>query len=163
MKQIRFKKGQEEMVGFALIIVVVAVILLIFLGFSLRSPGKDTIESYEVESFIQSFLQYTTDCEDNFGVLTIQDLIFECNDAGRCVDERNTCEVLEATMEGITEESWLIGEDRPVRGYSLNMTSSSKNILSLQEGNQTGNSKGSSQVFSRRGDSFNIAFTAYYN
>ena len=63
--EIKRKKAQEEMVGFALIIILVAVILLIFLGFSLRDQEKETIESYEVESFIQSFLQYTSDCRDN--------------------------------------------------------------------------------------------------
>jgi len=33
------KRAQEEMVGFALIVVIVAVIMLIFLGFSIKGGG----------------------------------------------------------------------------------------------------------------------------
>ncbi|MBU4116158.1 MAG: hypothetical protein KKG94_00235, partial [Nanoarchaeota archaeon] len=72
------KRSQEEIVGFALIIIIVAVILLIFLGFYLRAPQKEIIESYEIESFIQSFLQYTSDCESNLEFLPVKNLIFAC-------------------------------------------------------------------------------------
>ena len=65
------KRAQEEMVGFALIVIIVSVILVIFLGFSLRDQGKENVESYEVESFIQSFLQYTSECRDNFNFLSV--------------------------------------------------------------------------------------------
>ncbi len=46
------KKAQEELVGFALIIIIVAVILLFLIVFSLRSNEKEAVESYEVNSFI---------------------------------------------------------------------------------------------------------------
>lgn len=49
------KKAQEEIVGFALIIIIVAVILLFFLNFYLRSGEKESVESYEVNSFILAF------------------------------------------------------------------------------------------------------------
>jgi len=59
------KKGQEEMIGFALIIIIVAVILLVFLAVSLKNSNKETLGVNEVDSFIQSFLSYTTDCKEN--------------------------------------------------------------------------------------------------
>ena len=65
------KKGQEEMVGFALILILVAIIVLVFIGFSIRSPEKESVESYEVESFLQSMLQYTTECENNVEKLPV--------------------------------------------------------------------------------------------
>ena len=34
-------RGQEEMVGFALIIIIVSVIILILLGFSLNKNGRE--------------------------------------------------------------------------------------------------------------------------
>ena len=91
------KKGQEEMLGFALIIIIVAVILLVFLGFSLRGSQKQGVESYEADSFMQAFLQYTTDCAENYETdyLDIQDLVFECDDGNTCLDGRDACEVLE--------------------------------------------------------------------
>ena len=153
------KKEQEEMVWFALIIIVVAVILLIFLGFALRGQEKETVESYEVESFIQSFLHYTSDCRDNLEFLSVQKLISGCSNNVKCLDGRLTCEVLEPILKGIVEESWLTGEERPVKGYELKINSAGGDILELKEGNITVNSKGSVQFLP---NNIEIFFTAYY-
>lgn len=155
------RKGQEEMVGFALIIVLVAVILLVLLSLSLRKPQQEEVESYEVDSFIQAFLQYTSDCRDDFEYLDVQELIFDCNDGRMCVDGRDTCEVLNSTLRGIVEESWNVGADRPVVGYELKILSESTEILLLSEGNKTRSYKGSMQSLVKRGDKFDIFFTAY--
>ena len=156
------KSAQEEMVGFALIVIIVTVILLILLAFWLKSPKGQGVESYEVESFLQASLQYTTDCRDNFRFLSIQRLIFECNDRQTCSDGRNSCEALESTLRGIIEESWKIQGDRPIKGYSLNITSNDEELLSITQGNLTNNYKGSMQDFSKVGDDFEIIFSAYY-
>lgn len=165
------KKAQEEMVGFILIIVLVAIILLVFLGFSLnQSPAE--VESYEVNNFIWSFLSYTTDCQDsNNQYYSVQDLIFQCekNPIGTCLDENNTCEVLNETLKGILNESWDVGENWPNKGYELkifkNSTSGMEPIIPIiGKGNKTNNYKGSSQLFSKsRGrEMFYINFRVYY-
>ncbi len=156
------RKAQEEIIGFGLIIIIVAVILLVFLGFSLRDQQKEPVESYEVESFIQASLQYTTDCRDNLEYLSIQKLIFNCNNKELCLDGRNTCDVLNTTLKKIVEESWKIKGDRPVKAYRLNITSNEKEMLLIKQGNTTNNYKGSIQDFSRGGNSIEIFFTAYY-
>lgn len=155
------KKAQEEMVGFALIIVIVAVILLIFLGFSLNSK-KEAVENYEVESFIQSFLQYTSDCEDYLDYLSLQDLIFACERNKKCLDGRDSCEVLNETLTGIAEAGFPIEGDRPVKGYFLNITIEGGEMFSLTKGNITKNSKGAIQDFSKSGQFFEISFKTYY-
>lgn len=151
--------GQEEMVGFALIIIIVAVILLIFLGFFLRKPQKDIVESYEVESFIQAFLQYTTDCRYNLEYLSVQKLIFKCNEGEICLDGRETCDILNSTLEGIVEESWEVEGDRPIKGYELRIILDEEELLILKKGNVTRNYKGSVQYLAKELD---IYFTAYY-
>ncbi len=156
MKQI--KKAQEEMVGFALIIIVVAVILLIFVGFSLKTPKKEAVESYEVESFIQSSLQYTTDCRDTLRVFSVQKLISSCRNNEICLDGRNTCEVLNSTLKGIVKESWKISNNSAVKGYEFKIISDEKEMLKFEEGNITSNSKGSVQYFPNT----EIFFKAYY-
>ena len=158
------KKAQEEMIGFALIIIIVAVIMLVFLNLSLKSPEKQAVESYEVDSFIQAFLQYDTDCEETYetNYLSVQELIFNCNDEEKCLDERDTCEVLESTLQEITEECWKVGVDYPVKGYQMNITVNGEELISFKEGNITGNYKGGSQDFTQRGNSIDILFTAYY-
>ena len=152
------KKAQEEMIGFALIIIIVSVILLIFLGFSLRE-GREEVESYEVESFIQSFLQYTSECEDNLEFLSVQELISDCSNNKRCLDGKEACDILNETLKGITQESWKTGLERPVKGYELKINALNKKIIEFKEGNITGNSKGALQYLP---NDIEITFTAYY-
>jgi len=153
------KKAQEEMVGFGLIVIVVAVILLVFLSFALRKP-KIEVESYEVESFIQVALQYTTDCRNNLEYRSIQDLIFDCYNKETCLDGKDSCDVLEFTLKEITEKSWKI-ENRPIEGYELKIASDSEELLIFKEGNISANYKGGMQDFSKSGNLIEVSFTVY--
>ena len=144
------KRSQEEMVGFALIIILVSIILLVFLAFSLNKSKTESTESYEVNSFLQSTLQYTTACQTSSGIKkfeSIQDLVFECDIKEKCSNNENTCEVLNKTLTDILKESWPIGEDRPNKGYELIINTKDELTLNIQEGNLTNNCKGSSQSF----------------
>ncbi len=159
------KKAQEELIGFALIIILVAIIGLIFLGFSLKNSQKEIVESYEVESFIQAFLQYTTDCgnyRENY--LPIQKLISACVDDKTCLDERDSCDVLSSTLTGIIEESWKVDGDRPIQGYELKIVleDGTEVIPLISKGNSTKNSKGVLQPFMPLGENYEIYFTVYY-
>lgn len=154
------KKGQEEMVGFALIIIIVAVILVVLLAIALRKP-KTSIESFEVESFIQTFLPYTTDCEDNLGFVILQDLIFKCVDNEDCKDGRDSCEVLEITIDEIAEAGWGLSD---ISGYNLTIESNEGILASVFSGNKTLDYKGAMENYTKiSGDYAIISFTAYYN
>lgn len=156
------KKGQEEMIGFVLIIIIVAVILVVFLSFSLKKSGKEAVESYEVNSFIQSLLQYTTDCKNDLEFLSVQKLIFDCNDEGICLDERDSCDVLNSTLKDIMNKSWHVGTDRPIKGYEIVILTKGKELLAIREGNSTNNYEGSLQDFSRKGEDYEISLKTYY-
>jgi hypothetical protein len=153
------RKAQEEMVGFIIIIVLVVVVLLFLLAFSLRSSEKRSVDSYEVESFIQTALQYTSDCADNREYFSMQDLIFECNAGASCLDGRLACSVMEETLESLADASWPVGENRPVKGYELTVNSVDEELFSLSKGNQTANSKGGRQPLPK--ESIEMVFTAY--
>ena len=155
------KKAQEEMIGFAIIIVLVSVILLAFLGFSLSHSSSEKVSSYEVENFLYSSLQYTTTCNDYNGNLTVQDLIFDCYDENNCLNGEYSCDVLNETLKGILEVSWPIYE---YKGYMLNIweENNTKIIFELENGNVSRSYKWSSQDFSKRRDMFHIEFKAYY-
>jgi len=156
------KKGQEEIVGFALIIIIVSVILLIFLSLSLRNSQKMEIQSYEVEGFIQAFLQHTSDCADAHGPLSVQDLIFSCENKEICLNDKSACEVRNFTLKEICENSWNVGEDTPIKGYELRIISDGTEILLLNEGNVTQNYKGGSQPFAKWGKDYEVSFQVYY-
>ena len=153
------KRAQEEIVGFALILIIVAVILLVFLGISLNKPKTTNTNSYEVESFMQSCLQYTTDCEIDYEYADIQRLIFACNNNQKCMDNRDSCDVLKKDLKEITEESWPVGENSVSKGYELNISAENTEILNLKKGNSTQEYKGTVQELP---DSIEILFRVYY-
>jgi len=149
------------MIGFVLIVILVAVIMLIFIGFSLRAPQSKNLESYEVESFIQSMLQYTSECQNNFGYLSISDLILSCTNAEECLDKRGSCDVLYITLEDITEKSWII-KDRPIKGYELGILLDNEELVPLlSQGNKTSSYRGSVQNISKGGKTISVEFKAY--
>jgi len=155
------KRGQEEMVGFALIVIIVAVIIIIFLGLSLSKKNVPATESYEAENFVQATLQYTTQCRDSFGYVQIDSLIFDCLNGVSCAGESDSCEVLNSTLSGLLKEGWSAGSGGLTKGYIFNINSSRGNLLEIKEGEITSGSKGSYQPLSRGGNSVGIRFTVY--
>ncbi len=156
------KKAQEEMIGFVLIVILVAIILLVLVGFSLRTEQREEVESYEVESFIQAMLQQTSDCKDNQGYLSIDKLIFGCANSESCLDGRGECLVLSDNLRGIVQESWRT-ENRPIAGYELKILNGEESLIpEMKEGNQTKNYKSSLSEFDRGGNQIQISFRAYY-
>ena len=157
---IKNKRAQEEMVGFALIIIIVAIAMLFILVFYIRSGGNEGFESYEVESFIQSSLHYTTDCGNFLGLFSVQRLITECSKDSLCQDGRKTCDVLNSTLKAISDSSWDFGEDRPVKGYRMSVVLGQRELASVNEGVDIGSYRGSSQTLP---GSIEIFFRAYYS
>ena len=155
------KAGQEEMIGFAVIIVIVAVGLLILLSFLIRSPSKGTTENYQVESFIQSALQYTSDCENEIEFLSVQKLIIACNNGKKCLDERDSCDVLNVTMTNLVEKGWNVGNQSAVKGYNLKVIADNQQKLMIKEGNETRNSKGGLQDFAQSGSNYEVSLNIY--
>jgi len=164
------RRAQEEIVGFSMIILLVAVILLIFLSFSVKSQKQSTVESYEVESFLQALIQKTSSCGsiDNLRYYSIKELMFKCyssqTSADKCSDGEKICDVFLEEMELVSNESWNpgVGKDFPVQGYSLKITVDSSLFKSIEYGNKTKSSKGSFQELAKEGKTFRLDFQAYY-
>jgi len=150
------KRAQEEMVGFALIIIIVAIIIIVFVSLTITKPRQE-VESYEVESFIQALLQHTSTCESNLEFLDIQGLISKCKSGFKCLDERDSCEVLNETLKDMVSKSWQI-KDRPAKGYELKIVSDQKELIAISDGNKTADYKGSIQRLS----GFDMSFKVYY-
>jgi hypothetical protein len=134
------KYGQEEMIGFVLILVIVAVIFLVLLGIGLRRPAAEqSVESREVDSFLRAMLGYTTACALGFpeNYQEIQDLIVACKEGRQCIDGRMSCEALDEDIKQIMQESWPASEERPVKGYAVEVVFGDEQILSIQNGNIT--------------------------
>jgi hypothetical protein len=155
------KFGQEEIVGFVVIVVIVSVIILVLLSFLLTRSDDSVVESYEVESFIQSMLQYTTECESQIEFLSMQRLIAYCESKGNCLDGREGCEILNSTAREIIEKSWNINEQSAIKGYEFKIFSEEKELINIERGNKTLNYKGSFQDFARSGNEYGVSLVIY--
>lgn len=146
------KRGQEEIVGFAVIMVLVGVVFVVFLGIMLAKPGNDITNSKDINHFLLSTLQYTSDCAIGYQDRPnkIIDLIKECdNGLGVCENGENPCLVLNNTLKGIITSSFQIGEDRPIKGYIFDIEKErNESLLRFGEGNCTGSRKGGLLAYS---------------
>jgi len=152
------KKAQEEMVGFALIIILIAVIFVAFLGFSLRERQTEKIESKEVIKFMAAVLGVSVKCGD-YDLKSIEDLISECN-KGKYCSGQDSCKVLEASLQEILNSSWNLQEQSPVKGYSLNITKVQDKtpLVEISAGNVTRQAKWTYQDYAKE----RVEFVLYY-
>ena len=125
IQKIRFrKKGQEEMVGFMLIVVLVVVAFLVFIGISLRQNTTSLeTESRDVYQFLESAMELTTNCsidsESNF--FKVSDLIGKCyTEEGQvCASGERACTVMNITLRETLESSWIVSGESFYKGYVL--------------------------------------------
>lgn len=117
------KKAQEEMVGFVLIVVLVAVIAVVFLVIYLQKPATTMSQkSNELDSFIKALSQYTTDCQIPDGdYKNIGELVVKCDKREVCGDGRQACDVLENTLKDIMNASFTAENGSYIQYYSLEL------------------------------------------
>jgi competence protein ComGC len=139
---IKNKKGQEEIIGFVLIVVIVAIIFLIFLGIFIRQKAPATQkESTDVYQFLQSMMEYTSDCAISYepAFSNLGTLVKDCNADSMCKSGESACNTLNRTLRGAIESNWKIGPSTPYKGYVFNATYSSdsrvKEVMFITAGN----------------------------
>ena len=80
------------------------------------------------------------------------DLLAECfdNPSKTCLNGQNVCDVLNEGIEEIISKSWMVGENRPIKGFVFNSTYSSgskiEEVLSLSEGVCEGSVQGAEHL-----------------
>ena len=154
------KKAQSEMIGFAVIVILVSVLILIFIYFSVSSPKKDFAESKEVGSFIQASLEYSTQCDSRYELaIPIRKVIPLCTKKQKCYNGKDACAVLKEDLDGIINSSWgAVGPQYPIKGYNFAISYRGNEIYNNSDGNETSNSKGAEQPYP---DGTNVKFIIY--
>jgi hypothetical protein len=116
-------KAQEEIVGFAIIVILVAVVLVVILGIMIRQDKNSiSLESRDLHQFLESSMQYTTNCSISFepNFLTLSELLRECNDGiSLCLSNEEPCKLAESTFKEIIEGSFHISPTATNKGYEL--------------------------------------------
>ena len=121
------KRAQEEMVGFVLIMIIVAVIFLVFLGIFLSQRDSETkIESADVSQFLDAALEYTTTCSQNSGYtyLSLEDAIISCYKGEICEKDgvsASTCEIAELVFKDLIESAWVFSPQSKTTGYESSL------------------------------------------
>lgn len=159
-KMARTKKAQEEIVGFVLIVVIVISILVIILGISLRNSSSENIkESLDIKQFLESTLEYTTDCALSYepAYSKLRELLQECNEGlSLCISGRKPCDVAKETLTKIADISFPVTPDSFIKSYEFTaiqtIGDTEKEILTITKGNCTQRSRGASlPVFASEG------------
>ena len=149
------KRGQEEIVGFVLIVVLVVIVLVIFLGIRLRNPEPVQRDSEVLYQFLESAMEQTTDCAltATSSFLALDELIRECYSTGNpCAAGGTTCEAVKNTLKTVLNSTWAVGPAYPYKGYEItgvyfvNSSSQqqSEEIFSVSAGNCSNSFTGNS-------------------
>lgn len=144
MKAGRDRRGQEEITGFVLVVVLVAVILVVFLGITLRGDKSNSQESLDVSQFLDAMMEYTTSCALQYepAYSELDELFRECysNPDKKCTSGNGVCDEARNVTSEILDASWPTGKDRPIKGlvfmsnYEIN-NSVIANVLKIEKGN----------------------------
>ena len=152
----KHKRGQEEIVGFVLIMIIVSIVFVVFLGISIRKSSSGTTDSLDVYQFLESSMEYTTDCAFSSipDYYSLGELFEKCYSGNDCLEGGNTCDVLNVTVNGILENSWNIDPEggSNIKGYEfiakyvINSSIQNEEIMSLRKGNCTGRISGATYL-----------------
>jgi len=118
-------RGQNEIVGFVMIIVIVTIVGLIFLSLAL-GRGDDEKTSAEINYFLQASMDYTTDCATGFipQYKDLKSLIKSCynNELEKCLNDQTVCESLNLTVNKLMN-SYGIGGGSSNKAINLTLYS----------------------------------------
>jgi len=146
------KKGQQEMVGFILIVVLVMIGLMVFLVISLRT-SPDEADSLEVENMLSAIMGHTTECaipaEPYYE--TFEDLFRSCYETDDCAGEvGSACDYLNESLRAILED--LMATEATVSAYQLDYLVADDEgqggFMRIFEGNCTGETLGAQRKIS---------------
>jgi hypothetical protein len=142
---LRNKKGQQEMVGFILIVVLVMIGLMVFLVISVREPPR-VENSLVVENLLGSVMRHTTECaivyEPNYD--DFEDLFKSCHFGDQCTNiGKSACEYLNESLRAVLGD--MIASEASINSYGLGFFAKDEagmtGFLQINEGNCSGSVK----------------------
>ena len=131
------KSGQQEMIGFVLIVVLVVIGLMIFLVISLRGD-KEVGGNIELENLLSSVTRHTTDCIVSYDYKSVRRLVRSCYEGDDCKNlNKNSCDYMEETLTSILSD--LFATEGSISSYGLDIfVKEGERILLIEDGNCNG-------------------------
>lgn len=150
------KRGQEEIVGFVVVVVLIAVVALVFLSFTLRGT-VETRQSASLAYFVEAMSEYTTNCSLYAApdYASVGELYRACYQHTVCDDGTDSCLILNQTLLPLVKDSLRVSNETPLKGYILTVNvvlsgtgnGTIRKILAVQEGNCSTNKRQGSSDF----------------
>ncbi|MBU0959677.1 MAG: hypothetical protein KKB31_07050 [Nanoarchaeota archaeon] len=112
-------RGQQEIVGFVLIVVLVVVGLMVFMIISLRESPEE-VNSVEVDNLIGAMMKYTTECAITFEPEydSMEDLFKSCYQEKQCSNlGKDSCEYLDEKLREIMDA--LVKSEASISAYQV--------------------------------------------
>lgn len=146
----KLKKGQQEIMGFIIIVVMVVIIGVILLGIYLRKDKPIEKTDAEISNFLSASLRYTTECtrgtEESYQ--NLGDLVKACYSRRtlNCLSGLDACQETSRVYGQLINSLWPAGANRPVRAskmsffYVQNLSEEGRTsfLESVSQGNRTG-------------------------
>ncbi|MFH1291078.1 MAG: hypothetical protein ABIH79_00800 [archaeon] len=132
-------KGQQEMVGFVLIVVLVIIGLMVFLIISVRN-SPEPVNSLAIENMLASIMKHTTGCAIVFE--PEYDSFYEsfksCYKDDDCINlGRSACDYLNESLRDVLGD--VMDSEATVGAYQLDFfVKDGESLLRIVEGNCTG-------------------------
>ncbi len=143
-------KGQQEMVGFVLIVVLVVVGLMIFLVLSI--DNEEDLQSREVENLLDVFMRTSSECAIVFEPQydSFEELIKSCYNNERCSNlDEMACDYLNSSSREVLDD--LMASESQISYYDFSVyyeDEGREGILNIAEGNCSGSVKGAQRIVS---------------
>lgn len=150
------KRGQQEIVGFVLIVVIVMIAMMVFLIISVRDSGEE-VSSVGVSNMLDVLMRMTSDCAivyepdyDDF-----EDLFKSCYKGDSCINlDKSACDYLNESLRDIV--SSVVRSDASIEGWSIDFSEKDdegiRGIFRLEGGNCTNVASGAQRNVISGGD-----------
>jgi hypothetical protein len=123
------KRGQEEIMGFIVIVVLIVVIGMIFI-FMIKPRAKQAEQSMQVENLLSSIRHANSECDKE-----MQDVMIMCRNDETCGNEK-ACDYLKSELKLMIDKAIEKAGMGSVIGYNLSIKGIS---ISINYGNSTSN------------------------
>ena len=142
------KRGQEEIVGFMVVVVLVALIGVGFLGFMFaHKQTNPQTSSTEVSQVMESIIGYTGNCSigsEGYDRAIGRNIAACASDSGTtCVSGENVCDYANRSISNIMDAAYNIQNGSATKGYQFEVMyqNSSSDIMNVSEGVCSGSYK----------------------
>jgi len=127
------KRGQQEILGFVLIVLLVTIMGVVFLSFSIGKSRPTKQTSAEISNLLEASMYHTTKCAVNYvpQYREVQDLIKECynHPEQMCLNGQGVCDVLKSQLKELIDQSLTVSDVSPNKAYTLKIQYNSLDSL----------------------------------